>query len=846
MSCARLVFVLVLGAAVASGSPSRPDSVCFLIDTSPVFVPPPGHQMNPVAASDGMGSLVLWSDARDGETDIYAARVGHGGEVFDQGGIIVCSAAGNQRSPAVAYGSNGYLAAWSDRRTGDTSDVFAARLRPDGTVLDTAGIVVSSRPGFQGEPAVAFDGTNYLVVWTDERDSVAGIYASRVTLGGEVLDTAGIMVDTSESGLSSPAVAWNNANYLVVWSDMGSGLGDIVGARVTSGGTVLDTAGIAISSEPQWQSGPAVGFDGTNVLVVWHDTRLSAQTDLFGARVNADGEVLDPNGFIVCAGGEYQLSPAVAFDRTNFLVAWQTSTGHGDIFAARVTSNAEVLDPDGFLVRGGGENQLNAGAGFDGVNFLVVWDDSRVSASDRNVYGSRVSPGGEVLDPGSIEVSTAANSQSSPAAALGQGNFLVAWEDGRSTGQTSIYGARVARDGSVLDSAPVRFGVSPMQHNVSVAFDGVVYLAAWEQGMSRERDVYGARVNAQGELLDPAGFVITDATMEQCSPAAAGGSGISLVAWRDWRGASFYDIYAARVSSDGTVLDPDGIAICSIAGAQVSPAVAFDGSDFLVVWQDQQSSGRYVRGARVSSDGELLDPEGIDIAADSGYRGVPSAAYGAGKWLVVWDEYADNEFDVYGARVASDGEVLDPDGIGLCTAEAWQSVPKTVFDGSRFLVAWVDERNQDQDIYGARVTPEGVVDDSFAIVVQDGGQRSPALAGDETGTIMAFTGRTGTVQGRVYNCMRVWAALDAVTGVARHRTENVECRTPATTIIRRILSRGGRQEAELVDITGRRALVLRQGENDVSHLAPGIYFLRSAAGSGRPARSTVTKVVVQR
>jgi hypothetical protein len=381
---------------------------------------------------------------------------------------------------------------------------------------------------------------------------------------------------------------------------------------------------------------------------------------------------------------------------------------------------------------------------------------------------------------------------------------------------------------------------------VSVAFDGVVYLVAWEQGISRERDVYGARVNAQGQVLDPNGFVISNATMEQCSPAAAGGSGISLVAWHDWRGTSFYDIYAARVTSDGTVLDPAGIAICSIAGSQVAPAVAFNGTDFLVVWQDQQSAGRYVCGARVTSNGEVLDPEGIDVAVDSGFRGIPSVSFGAGKWLVVWDEYEDDQFDVYGARVAEDGEVLDPDGIPLCTADGWQSLPVTVFDGSRFLVAWVDERNQDQDIYGARVLPDGIVDDSFAIVVQDGGQRSPVLAGGEAGTMMAFAGRAGTVGGEQYNCMRVWGALDAVTGVAQHRTENVECRRPVSTIIRRILSRGGGQEAELVDITGRRVMTLRQGENDVSSVAPGVYFLRSAAGKGKATRSTVTKVVVQR
>ena len=56
--------------------------------------------------------------------------------------------------------------------------------------------------------------------------------------------------------------------------------------------------------------------------------------------------------------------------------------------------------------------------------------------------------------------------------------------------------------------------------------------------------------------------------------------------WRDYRSGLSWDIYGARVSPDGAVLDPDGIAICAAANAQWSPAVAWNGSQFLVVWRD--------------------------------------------------------------------------------------------------------------------------------------------------------------------------------------------------------------------------------------------------------------------
>jgi hypothetical protein len=52
-----------------------------------------------------------------------------------------------------------------------------------------------------------------------------------------------------------------------------------------------------------------------------------------------------------------------------------------------------------------------------------------------------------------------------------------------------------------------------------------------------------------------------------------------------------------------------------------------------------------------------------------------------------------------------------------------------------------------------------------------------------------------------------------------------------------------KQSAELTDISGRKVMDLRQGPNDVSGLAPGVYFVRSADSGERPA---VRKVVVQR
>jgi hypothetical protein len=73
---------------------------------------------------------------------------------------------------------------------------------------------------------------------------------------------------------------------------------------------------------------------------------------------------------------------------------------------------------------------------------------------------------------------------------------------------------------------------------------------------------------------------------------------------------------------------------------------------------------------------------------------------------------------------------------------------------------------------------------------------------------------------------------------------------PAATLSRGLLNlslSGGKHDAPyaLHDITGRRILALKPGPNDVSRLAPGVYFIRQASGGERQAAG-VAKVIIAR
>jgi hypothetical protein len=108
------------------------------------------------------------------------------------------------------------------------------------------------------------------------------------------------------------------------------------------------------------------------------------------------------------------------------------------------------------------------------------------------------------------------------------------------------------------------------------------------------------------------GFTVSEAGSD---PVLAFDGTNSLVLWEDTRGGEDYDIYGARVTMAGEVLDDSGIAVTVAAGDQVHPAVAFDGSNWRVVWQDyRDGDSAHIYGARVSRDGVVSGESPVVIA----------------------------------------------------------------------------------------------------------------------------------------------------------------------------------------------------------------------------------------
>jgi YVTN family beta-propeller protein len=114
--------------------------------------------------------------------------------------------------------------------------------------------------------------------------------------------------------------------------------------------------------------------------------------------------------------------------------------------------------------------------------------------------------------------------------------------------------------------------------------------------------------------------------------------------------------------------------------------------------------------------------------------------------------------------------------------------------------------------------------DSVVVLRGDDGGVARALRVGDAPFVLAYS----PVNRRVYvghlNCAWVFVIRDTVTGIAEESRSGVP-RLPGVTVLGGVMRVG--RAARLVDVTGRTVLPLEAGENDVSGLARGAYFVVS-------------------
>lgn len=268
---------------------------------------------------------------------------------------------------------------------------------------------------------------------------------------------------------------------------------------------------------------------------------------------------------------------------------------------------------------------------------------------------------------------------------------------------------------AVLDSIVICDEINDQQAP-SVSFGDSVFLVSWLDKRGTFPAIYAARITMDGVVIEDNGFVLHADSMNQISPVSAFDGNNFLVAWIGFDGGGF-GVYAKRVSPEGSIIDSMPIEICYDATAKYNPAIAFNGNNYMVIWDDARLNGAEYDEwcARISPGGVLLDTNNIPVDTSSGYQYTPSLAYCAPYFLAVWTDDQSGNTDLVGKRIDGNGVVVDQIPISICSAAGGQLAASAYAGNDHYFVSWEDGRNgyENMDIYGVFVDSAGtgVVED---------------------------------------------------------------------------------------------------------------------------------------
>jgi MYXO-CTERM domain-containing protein len=277
-----------------------------------------------VACSTTIQCLVAWQQydgaAMPIDADVRASRVdASSASPTVSPSVVVVGGAGNQFSPSVAASSARFYVAWTDDRVAANTDVRGTRFLA--SPLEAGGTVIGGAAGTQYASAVASDGTDFLVVFVDQRAGGTrpnDIYAQRVAGGTGALTGTALLVAGGADDELEPSVAFSG-RYLVAYSRLNDTTLSVEGVRVATAGTLVDSTPLVLSDAATVSDLPRLAAAATGHWLVTYRSfvsgaaRTRARTigdDLaVGATCGAAGEC--GSGFCVdgvccmtdCAGG---------------------------------------------------------------------------------------------------------------------------------------------------------------------------------------------------------------------------------------------------------------------------------------------------------------------------------------------------------------------------------------------------------------------------------------------------------------------------------------------------------------------------------------------------------------
>jgi FlgD Ig-like domain len=269
--------------------------------------------------------------------------------------------------------------------------------------------------------------------------------------------------------------------------------------------------------------------------------------------------------------------------------------------------------------------------------------------------------------------------------------------------------------------------------------------AIWSEPAGAYWELNGVRL-CQGEWINFIEAVVPDSSEG------------AIVIWSENGGGS----RARRVDFAGRLRwDSCGVVV-HVGSANGLSACSDGAGGAIIAWSQLQDGGTYrLLAQRIDGNGQFVWPSGgIPVCNAPGNQWVNGAiADRHGGAIITWtDSRTDPSGDLYAQRLSESGQAQwAPEGAPICTAAGSQGGSKSVWaDDGTILIAWIDGRTSESDVYAQRLSDQGVRlwgNAGKPVTRAAGDQVNASIAPDGAGGALVFWGdysssNTGAVSGQ--------------------------------------------------------------------------------------------------
>jgi len=725
------------------------------------------NQSYPAIAMDNAGNfVVVWVDERNGGMDIYGQRFDHWGNPLGENFIVNDTQVTGKYigyNLAVAMDADGdFVVVWQDNRNRG-SDIYAQRYDSAGTPIESNFKVNDDLGRDQFGPTVAMNTSGeFIVAWSDNREGPYSLYGQRYSSSGEKIGNNFKIapIQTGRKfGTTIPAVAINpKGDFVATWiaqiyyQETDSLNLEIHAVRFNHKNEILGSEfKVNDSDNLIFLNNPDVAMDAPGDFVITWTERRNESVDIYAQRYNFKGEALGSNFRVNEVAGRFfkQFPKAVMTLSKEFVIAWLDSRDRGvNIYLQYYNQagepeggNIKVADLARYRPFFFGISKTPSGS------LSLAWDGYGCS-NNVDIFAMILNQKGEIVKESfKVNDDKGSSSQKNPAIAASLSDyFIISWDDMRFC-NTDILAQRFSSSGEFLGA---NFQVNHESYEKSSGFLSSVSMDSSGNSVTtffRDYGIYFQRHDYNGNSLGE-NILVNESPLPYWgteSDVAIDHRGSFVVVWAQMIGSVAQLIFAQLYAPQGEKVGANFIANSFLDTAQFSdhPKVAKSSNgSFVIVWQNSYKTKSDVEiwGQLYNQSGERIGANFLISDSTVSFQNLhPDVGMDTdGSFVVVWfggGNILIQRFRADGSKIGAILEAIDFSGMKPSV------LALTVKSNGEFLVAWMDNRNGNPDIYAQRFDADGnPLGGNFRVNNDQGDniQQSPVVAADDKNYYFAW------------------------------------------------------------------------------------------------------------